>query len=310
MKSKYSATINKTLRIIIPILLIYLLIRNINWRDALLALSGFPIGMFVVAALLFILANFLFGFRWFYLLNSIGSSEKFSYILSLVFYSLFFSNFLPTTIGGDLVKVAGIMDTKASVSKTVQISTIIADRVFSFLSKLLLLPFTFWYFKDILVFARNEYILASSSFLSGLPGRIKNLIYKYLLAIRPWFQFKHLTIILGISWISLVINGVAFWAIIHTLNPAISYLQIFCVMVLTYFVGLLPISLNGIGVQESSITYLLVLIGFSTGEALAAALLLRLMSVAVSLTGGIWLLFGSNNILERIKYLKSKNNLG
>ncbi len=298
MNNKYVQLGIKIFRIIIPIILIYILIWKINWKEALTALRSFPVGMFIIAVLLFIFSNLLFSLRWFYLLNTAGSKDKFSYILSLVFYSLFLSNFLPTTIGGDLVKIIGVVDSKGSVSRTVQISTIIADRGFSFLSKLLLLPLTIWYFRGILTFARSDEILLSSYFLSGLPKKMRKMINKYLIAIRPWFQIKHLAIILSISWTSLMINGIAFWVIVHTLNPTISYLQVFGVMILTYFVGLLPISLNGIGVQEGSITYLLVLSGLSSSEGIAAALLTRLMSLSVSLMGGIWLLVAGRDLLS------------
>ncbi len=150
----------------------------------------------------------------------------------------------------------------------------------------------------------------SLSFLSPLPGKLKSFIHKYFIAIKPWFQPRHLSIILGVSWMSLLVNGIAFWVIIHSLNSSITFLQVFGVMVLTYFVGLLPISLNGIGVQEGSITYLLVLIGFTPGEGVAAALLLRLMSIMVSLIGGVWLIFGSKEIFKRIKTQQNSSKPG
>ncbi len=249
----------------------------------------------------FILANILFGFRWFYLLKTIGSSEKFLKILRLVFYSLFLSNFLPTTIGGDLIKIAGMADSKQSINRTLNISTVIADRGFSFFSKVLLVPLTLWYFRDILSIARSDGLLSSSFFISKFSGKIKKLLNKYFLALKPWFEIKHLTIILSISWISLIINGLGFWVLVHSLNPSISYLQVFGVMILTYFVGILPISFNGIGVQESSITYLLVLSGLSPSEGVAAALLVRLMSIVVSLIGGLWLLVAGRDLLTFAK---------
>jgi hypothetical protein len=277
------------------------LLRNININDAVTTLTDFPLEQFIVAVMFFILANILFGFRWFYLLKTIGSSEKFLNIIKLVFYSLFLSNFLPTTIGGDLIKIAGIADSKQSVNRTLQISTVIADRGFSFFSKVLLAPLTLWYFRDIFSFSKPDGLLSSSIFLSTLTEKIKKILNKYFLAIKPWFEIKHLSIILSISWISLIINGLGFWVLVHSLNPSISYLQVFGVMVLTYFVGILPISFNGIGVQESSITYLLVLSGLSPSEGVAAALLVRLMSIVVSLIGGLWLLVAGRDLLNFAK---------
>ena len=59
---------------------------------------------------------------------------------------------------------------------------------------------------------------------------------------------------------------------------------------LTYFVTLVPISINGIGVQELSMTFLLVQLGgLSSSESATIALLTRVLFILTSLPGAFFL---------------------
>ena len=59
---------------------------------------------------------------------------------------------------------------------------------------------------------------------------------------------------------------------------------------LNYFVTLVPISINGYGVQELTLTFLFSRVaGLSTGLSLTVAVLIRALYLAVSLVGAIYL---------------------
>jgi hypothetical protein len=59
---------------------------------------------------------------------------------------------------------------------------------------------------------------------------------------------------------------------------------------LTYFVTLVPISINGYGIQELSLTYLLSSIaGLSAAASLTVAVLIRVLYTGVSLVGAFYL---------------------
>src|SRR5512146_2496416 len=60
-------------------------------------------------ALLFAISRIAVALRWHVLLSSGGIKIRFKDTLSLTFMGLFGNNFLPTTIGGDVVKLVGIM---------------------------------------------------------------------------------------------------------------------------------------------------------------------------------------------------------
>ena len=301
MDEKLKKNVWLAIRIIVPVILIFLLFRNLEWKLVLKTLDGFPFWVLIGSILLYILANCLFAYRWYYIMKTVDIDIPFSYTGSLVFYSLFLSNFLPTTIGGDLVKVAGILNKGVSERKSIKISSVLADRIFSFISKIILLPFTILIFKNYLPVGFKIPFLESLFLLKKLPAGFRENINRYAKVIKPWFQLKKLTAVMGISWISLLVNILSFWLVIRELNPNVSAVQIFCVTLLTYFTSILPITINGIGVQEGSITYLLTLIGFTYEQGIAAALLIRLITLIVSLLGGVWFLISGRDLWNIIQ---------
>lgn len=307
MDEKVKKNVFLVIRIIVPVILIFLLFRNLDWKAVLRTLDGYPIWVLLVSIVLYALANLLFGFRWYYILKSVEIKIPFPYIVSLVFYSLFLSNFLPTTIGGDLVKVAGLLGRNGSERKSIKISSVVADRIFSFASKILLLPFTIWFFQGYLPIGFKLPWLESMFLVKWLPKGLQVKIQHYMKTIKPWFHPKKIVTVLGISWCSLLVNIISFWIVIRAVNPSVSALQVFCVTLLTYFASILPITINGIGVQEGSITYLLTLIGFTYEQGIAAALLIRLITIVVSLAGGVWLLIAGKDLWQMVHSGKSEH---
>lgn len=300
MAEKVKKNLGLAIRIIVPVVLIYLLFRNLDWPVIWKVLHGYPIWIFIVSILFNILSNIIFGYRWHYILQSADIDVPFPYVLSLVFYSLFFSNFLPTTIGGDLVKVTGILNRDDGDRRTLRISSVIADRIFSFASKLLLLPVTIWLFHQFLPVGFQLPWQQSAFLLNLLPKGFREKARHYFDTIQPWLKAGRIAKVLGISWWSLLITIISDWILMMGINPNVSPMQVFCVILLTYFASILPITINGIGVQESSITYLLTLIGFSYEQGLAAALLIRIVTLIVSAIGGVWMMISGKDIWHMI----------
>jgi uncharacterized membrane protein YbhN (UPF0104 family) len=70
----------------------------------------------------------------------------------------------------------------------------------------------------------------------------------------------------------------------------VSYWLVAGLYTLTYFVTLFPISINGLGVQELSMTFLLTQLGgLSPSESATVALLTRLLFIITSLPGAFFL---------------------
>jgi uncharacterized membrane protein YbhN (UPF0104 family) len=95
---------------------------------------------------------------------------------------------------------------------------------------------------------------------------------------------------LGVSLFAAFGNMVFIYLSIYLLligiGRPVSYWLVAGMYTLTYFVTLVPISINGLGVQELSMTYLLIQLGgLSSSESAMVALLTRLLFILASLPG-------------------------
>jgi len=82
----------------------------------------------------------------------------------------------------------------------------------------------------------------------------------------------------------------AIYMLTSGLHKDISYWLIAGLWSLTYFVTLVPISINGYGVQELSLSFLLAHVGgMDNVESLTVAVLIRILFICASLPGALFL---------------------
>ena len=82
----------------------------------------------------------------------------------------------------------------------------------------------------------------------------------------------------------------AVYLLLLGIDHEVSYWLVAGLYTLTYFVTLVPISINGLGVQELSMTFLLTQLGgLSSSEGATVALLTRLIFIITSLPGAFFL---------------------
>jgi len=89
-------------------LLIYLLSQQ-GWTEIVDALRQIPPINLVLVVILMTISRISVGARWYSLLRSTTSNISFAESLRMTFAGLFAANFLPTTIGGDVVRLAGTL---------------------------------------------------------------------------------------------------------------------------------------------------------------------------------------------------------
>ena len=141
-----------------------------------------------------------------------------------------------------------------------------------------------------------------SAFFMTLWDKNKKRIQLIWNPISLWFTSGQTILIsLTLSWISIALAFASFWIVVYAVGIRISFLQASAIAELSYFVALLPLAINGLGILESSETYLLTLHGATLEQAVAAAFLIRLVTIFVSLIGGFRLVLGWKNLLAASK---------
>jgi hypothetical protein len=123
-------------------------------------------------------------------------------VFRLTFFSLFLSNFLPSSVGGDLVKLVGIIDLVDKEKNDIKISSVIVDRLFSMLSKVLLLPFALSFLGTL---KNSGGGIATQLFFpfTLIPQGSETKSVVSLMPLNQWYSWRIFINILLISWLSL-----------------------------------------------------------------------------------------------------------
>jgi len=95
-----------SIKILISLLFLYLIIKKINLRETVEIVKNAYLPFLIFAYILILIDNYFLALRFKYILQ-IYFKKKLSnfFIFKLTMIGLFFNNFLPTSAGGDIVKI-------------------------------------------------------------------------------------------------------------------------------------------------------------------------------------------------------------
>jgi uncharacterized membrane protein YbhN (UPF0104 family) len=265
---------------IVPIVL---LIREEGWLkivDSLREIS--PLHFFLALASLLVSRIFVIA-RWHVLLQSGGVKIPFRRSAELTLMGLFASNFLPTTVGGDVVRLAGVM--QMGFDRAVSLASIAADRLIGLAGMLFAAPFGLppaW---------ESLRELAFSSTLMVSLQRPLRFARRTLQTFSTWIhQPRALFTSLLCTWANMLFIFIAIYLLVEGLGNHVPFWLIAGLYSLSYLVTLIPISINGFGLQELSVTYLFLHVGsLSAATSLSLALLIRIIFMLASLPGAVFL---------------------
>jgi uncharacterized membrane protein YbhN (UPF0104 family) len=201
---------------------------------------------------------------------------------SLTFTGLFASNFLPTTIGGDVVRMAGAMG--MGYDKAVCLASIAADRLIGMFGMGLMLPLG-------LIAVADTVSAVRAATLAGWWSRGIGFARNTLDALTLWLRRPaSLAAALGFTFLHMLGTFLSAWVILSALGEPVRLHLIAGLWSVAYFVTLIPISINGYGLQELSLTWLFANVaGVPLTESLIFALLMRLLLMLASLPGAFYL---------------------
>lgn len=279
------------------VLLIYLLSQQ-GWAAILAAVQKIPIQTLVFAFVLVMMSRFAVIARWHVLLRASDMKIPFSQTARITFAGLFATNFLPTTVGGDVVRLAGAVRLKYDAALTT--ASLIADRLVGMVGMAMTLPWGIPGMIEIFDQIRSsasEYPLALAG-AAAAPKGLGKLWHKTLgflghtwNALRIYFK-KPLSLLWALfySGIHMVCTFTMLYILFKGEGETVSWTLIAGLYSLVYFITLLPISINGYGLQEISMTFIFSkAAGVSMESSLSVALILRTMMMLASLPGAFFL---------------------
>lgn len=281
------------------VLLVYLLARQ-GWGEIVEAVRRIPPGYLAVFLGLMVVSRFAVAARWYSLLRSTDPSISFGQSLRLTFAGLFAANFLPTSVGGDVVRLAGTL--QLSRDRWGSAASIVADRIVGLAGMALALPLGI---EVLIAWIRTTPAAALpwGTILGAAPlaavlsrrwddlrGRMGRAARRALDAMVAWSRRPGaLLVALGFTGLHMLCLFTVIRLLLTGMGETIAFAAAAGLWSLSYFINLIPFSINGWGLREVSVTFIYSEIGgVSLHSALALALLLRSAELAASLPGALF----------------------
>ncbi len=246
--------------------------------------------------------------KWQWLLKELDIAESYALLFMLYLIGTFFSNFLPTMAGGDVVRVYQLS------YKTEKLSSVAAatfmerflglSALFTFVFITLLISNLYGTYTTgfntlivavLVIYSLIFYIVFKEGASDWFSALVNYRLLKGIISLLTECRSKillyksRLRVIFASYLISLVFYFLAVctvYAAAKSLNIDVEFHVVFIVVPLVLLVGLLPVSIGGLGLNEGSYVYLFSLFGMSLPDALSIAILLRARILMTGILGG------------------------
>ncbi|HSB00726.1 MAG TPA: lysylphosphatidylglycerol synthase transmembrane domain-containing protein [Anaerolineales bacterium] len=268
---------------ILAFLLLLLLLKEEDGTGVLVAMRQIEPTDLLWVAVLFAISRVAVAWRWHVLLLSGGIKIRFKDSLALNFMGLFAGNFLPTTIGGDVVRLVSLM--QMGYDRAISLASLAADRLIGMAGMAMTFPIGVAYSWNIL-----QKLSITLAFFARFNKPIA-FLKRTLATFSIWFKKPaSLLAALAFTWIHMLCLFGSIYIFVDDLGGHASFWMIAGLWSVTYFITLIPISINGYGVQEYVFAVLLSnIVGLVPSVAVTIALLIRAYFLLSSLPGALFL---------------------
>lgn len=249
--------------------------------------------------------------RWGLLLNAQGVRLPFSRLTSSFLVATFFNNFLPSNIGGDVIRIAHTAP--AAGSKTLATTVVLIDRAIGLLGLALMAaigatagprladagasldPGVLWAGFGLAATIATPALL--------MPRGLARILQPLRVLHPEWVdeRLDRLTAALarfreapgalvGCFGGALFVQGVLvgfYLAIAHSMRIPIGFAELAVIVPITFVVQMLPVSMNGFGVREATFGFYFTRLGLPLESALLVSFMGAALIMLFSLSGGV-----------------------
>jgi uncharacterized protein (TIRG00374 family) len=298
------------IKVVVSAGLLYLLLSNVDLGRLWLATRSASIGWLASALGCYLVMVLLSAWRWGLLLHAQHVAVSFGRLTSSFLVATFFNNFLPSNIGGDVVR---IRDTsRAAGSKTLATTIVLLDRGLGLLGLLFVAavgatvaalrserlgpvgPGVLWILLIGGVTAAAPAVLAPQ-LIGRLLGPLRRLhqewvterIERLTSALERFRSAPSALVHCFIGAILVQASLVLFYvATAQALRIPVSAAHLGMLVPLSFVVQMLPISVNGFGVREATFTFYFSRLGLPLESGLALSFVGAALIMLFSVSGG------------------------
>jgi uncharacterized protein (TIRG00374 family) len=300
-------------KILITAGLFWLIARKLEWAEVGTRLAEVSWWNLIFVLALIAVQNVVLTERWCLITRSLGSFLPRRDGLVMMLASQFFNQGLPSSLGGDAVRIwclqrAGMRFSQAAIAVTL-------DRAIGFITLLVLTAFTLPVFVAIarnrgpielvgLAVAAGLVLLAigvsplGRAIVRSLQRRLNlsglGFVFDLLRGLRGLLKSRAIAVpVIGYGVLAHLLSVAVVYVLALGINASVTPGMLFVVMPTVMLVSFLPISLAGWGVREAALVSAFSLVGASTVEAVLISVAMGLCYLAFGLLGGIIWLFSS-----------------
>ena len=299
-----------TAKVLVSGTVLFWIIHDLELKQVALVIAEADALLLLLAFLMFFLGYLITAFRWRLLLSAQGVSARIGFLVRSFIVAIFFNNLLPSTIGGDIVRVYDSW--RLGNSRSGAASVVIVDRLMGLLalaSYALVTVISAWELAGLvpalpaLVLGATLAVGSLAWFVFFAPRRLYQALEKYhapgtappwriLAKIASAFSvFSGRRDLLGRAFglsLLLQLNVIIHFIIVsRALGIDIPVLAMFTVIPLSIFVTMLPVSINGIGLREGVFVFFFSAYGIGAVEAVAFAWVALGFVILQGIMGGI-----------------------
>ncbi|MBU1658254.1 flippase-like domain-containing protein [bacterium] len=287
-----------TIKLIITIIMFYFLFQYIDFQNLIDILAKSHGGTILIALIFQLGSTYLAAYRWRLIMRLLVFKESVSYYVKSYFKGSFFNQVLPSSIGGDAVRIIDL--TQKGYDKKDAFYGIFVDRVVGLVGLLVLNLIATLLFYG--AFDSDFSILIILITLGGISGfallfhlhkitflanyKFLNLFHRLAKRLNNLYTSKtlllqHIAISVGVHILSIL----TLYALALSIDFHMPF-QIFLIAVPPVFLlTIIPISLAGWGIREGAMVGIFMLVGADETKILAMSILYGLLLIISSLPG-------------------------
>lgn len=292
-----------TIRSFIGILLVAVLLCFFDFRGVVSALSDVTLWDLVVIfglSIALVLGSVL---KWRLFLERLGISASIPHLFRLYLVGYFVNLIMPSALGGDVVRSLYV---GRDVDKVRAMSATFLERFTGFIAMVSMAFVAVWWAPKVSpeITLATVLVGVGAFVLTAVLVSGKLISLSEFLRVPAKLHAKVVRMQEGVTWglsdAKLLVRAGALSFTFHLLTivntAAVAYAvgwesvpwgDLLVVVPLILLVGAVPLSPQGLGIQEGAFLYFLHSVGATTGQALAVALLLRAKSYVLALCGGL-----------------------
>jgi len=250
-------------------------------------------GFWLAALVLYLGIQMLSGLRWRLLAKPLGYQGTVWQFTGFYFIGMFFNLFLPTSVGGDVVRawyLGGGSELSAFVSVLVDRLSGLAVLISLACVAVIVCPITLPAWIVVMVWCAAGAALASGLLAPVLIRGSRRFEKAQLLAERSRVYLQQPRLLLETTALSFLIqagNVVLVWLVGEAVRAPVPASYYWIMVPMVTLLTMLPVSMNGMGIREGGTILFLTPLGVSHATALSLAVLWFAVFTAASLVGGV-----------------------